>query len=701
MIRRVELHNFANHEDTELEFGNGKNVIIGATGSGKTNILQALDFAFLGDVPNVNLPELISDKSDAMEVTLEYEDPRTGQSYRIRRSLTRTPDSKAEHECSVTNLDTNETIKKPEPVRKTLESFGVDAAIWKYVVHIPQGQFGDILEETQERKISLDKLFQVSQLENTHQELGRRDGPIGQIDKRKQEKEQARIRLEETSKHLDQEEKNLKHLTAEKKKKELELDKTRREYEKLNNIAQKNTQTINQIVTVEEAINKSRLLSENAASQINTLIDHLQGILPEPIRAELKQVNSSQIATYIQKLSQDLHDTTEEQNIRNIDYTTSIEQSAQIKSQLDLATSQKTTTLKELEDIEKYLTGKAKEPQIACNRCGTILTKTQWNIHITELEAAAKDIEKQTGHYASELKLAQAKINERKKLLEDVGNKLTTLGHAITIVKQIEQQRLIIGQNKETELARTRADLLTQLRSLLLLEPTMTDQDVINHALSLPNDLKRTYTRMEELTNDIESFEEKALKPQIRRVALARDAQTQLASLLPEIELEQKKISILELIRTSLRDIQPVVRRSFVARITQTANDYLKRLYGDAELENFTLTEDYQFIITRAGYKRHARRLSGGQQVLASMAFLLALSEVISQLDFLILDEPTTHLDSSRRRELVNVLEHLRRVPQLIIVDHHQELLEAADTAFQATLNPDGTSQVSQKLDQR
>ena len=113
-----------------------------------------------------------------------------------------------------------------------------------------------------------------------------------------------------------------------------------------------------------------------------------------------------------------------------------------------------------------------------------------------------------------------------------------------------------------------------------------------------------------------------------------------------------------------------------------------------AEIENFELTEDYEFIVTRAGHKRHANRLSGGQQVLASMAFLLALSEVSSQLDFLILDEPTTHLDENRRKELVTVLENLRRVPQLIIVDHHPELLEAADTRFRVSLTPNGLSQL-------
>jgi exonuclease SbcC len=196
------------------------------------------------------------------------------------------------------------------------------------------------------------------------------------------------------------------------------------------------------------------------------------------------------------------------------------------------------------------------------------------------------------------------------------------------------------------------------------------------------------------LTKDLQSYDENYLKPQEKRVTEAEEAKKRLEKLEPEIRLDESKISLLQTIRTSLRQIQPVVRRNFVSRITQSANDYLKRLYGGAEIENFELTEDYQFIVTRTGHKRRASRLSGGQQVLASMAFLLALSEVLSQLDFLILDEPTTHLDENRRKELVTVLENLRRVPQLIIVDHHPELLEAADTRFRVSLTPNGLSKL-------
>jgi exonuclease SbcC len=181
MIRRLELHNFATHEDTEIEFGNGKNIIIGQTGSGKTNLLQAIDFAFLGGEQGLNLEELIADGADSAEVVLDYLDPRTNQNYSIHRSLTRKTDGGADHDCSILNLETNETIKKPDPVRKTLEALGVETSVFRYVVHVPQGKFADILQEGQDRKTILDRLFKVAQLEETHRELGLEEDPSGRF----------------------------------------------------------------------------------------------------------------------------------------------------------------------------------------------------------------------------------------------------------------------------------------------------------------------------------------------------------------------------------------------------------------------------------------------------------------------------------------------------------------------------------------
>jgi len=298
--------------------------------------------------------------------------------------------------------------------------------------------------------------------------------------------------------------------------------------------------------------------------------------------------------------------------------------------------------------------------------------------------------------YSKSFETERARTNAYRKEHENTTQQIKNLDHALPIIKQIQEQRRTIESNTSEPKIKSRAELLIQLRTQLAIEPSEPDNEVIDQASTLTLELKTLPSRIEQLTQELNSFNQNFLNPQKKRVENAERARDEAAKLEPKIIEDEQKITTLDMVRKSLREMQPAVRRNFVTKIAQSANDYMKRLYGGFDLENFELTEDYQFLVTRTGYKRHARRLSGGQQVLTSMAFLLALSEVLSQLDFLILDEPTTHLDESRRTELVNVLEHLRRVPQLLIVDHHTELFEAADTRFQVNLTREGQSQVTQ-----
>jgi exonuclease SbcC len=698
MIRHIELHNFASHEDTQLDFVNGKNVIIGATGSGKTNILQAIDFAFMGDkISDVNLPELIADGSETAEVIVEYDDPRTGQAYVIHRTLTREKTSeKVDHECSITNLATNEVVKRPDPVRKTLESFGVDSSVWRYIVHVAQGRFGDLLEETQDRKSSLDRLFEISQLESTYQELGRQEAPITQIKQRKQANESEKKRLGEIAKKLNQERTNLEQLREQRKKKDEDKRNLQTEHDRMKAVAEKNSKTLEQLSRVEDSIRKAQAATENAHNQIRTLIENLEGYLAASARKKLTELPSPQIAEFTRTLGRELHIATEDEKARDKENMNSVTKASGIQANLDTANKNLENIQQELDAVEEYLAGKGIQPKVVCDRCGSILSKSQWQKHLKERQETIKTLGEQTGDFQKSLEIAETEVKARRKVWDEARTTVTNLGHAIPIVKQIESQRHLIEQSQDQEPIKARKELLVELRTLLAMSNVKSDEEVVTQALSLSNQIGQLLSRIRELSDELKSFDEKILNPQTARVKEAEEAQNQILLLEPTIDLDGKRLAMLELIRRSLREVQPVVRRRFVAQTSKSANDYLQRLYAGSELENFELTEDYQFIVTRAGFKRHARRLSGGQQVLASMAFLMALSEVLSQLDFLILDEPTTHLDENRRKELVNVLENLRRVPQLIIVDHHPELLTAADARFQVTLNNEGQSQVIQ-----
>jgi exonuclease SbcC len=593
-------------------------------------------------------------------------------------------------------LGTGETVAKhPDPTQRTLEALGIDPAVWRYVLHVAQGKFADILDETQERTNSLDKLFQISQLENAHSELGSREAPKTQIELRTARMREKKRGFEKEAAKLSEEEASLKRIEDQRKKKEEEISKLEQNRERLEDLVKKTEQPLNDLVKVQESIKEAHIASENATGQIKTTIAELEHLLPQSTCIQLQQLSSQQIAECILGLNTELGGATEEEGKFELAYQQSFQKAAGIQSQLNRTNEDYETLKRELQDVQDYLAGKAQQPNIVCDRCGTLLSTTAWTQHLEEQQVKLKKFVELAGECEGQLKKEKKQADEYRQLRDGARNKAKKLGSAIPLVKQLEQQRHIIETSHDPELEKTRTKLLSTLRALLSPDVAASDQEVLEQASSLTTQLKMLPTTQESL-EALSSFDRDFLNPQRKRVEDAKKAGEDAQKLGAEILADEKRITMLETIRTALREIQPVMRRSFVQRITQSANDYLKRLYGEAELENFELTEDYQFIVTRAGYRRHARRLSGGQQVLASISFLMALSDVLSQLDFLILDEPTTHLDPNRRNELVNVLERLRRVPQLIIVDHHAELLEAADTRFQVTLNNEGQSQVVQ-----
>jgi exonuclease SbcC len=698
MIRQLTLHNFTTYEDASPEFGNGKNVIIGETGSGKTNLLLALDFAFTGEVPGTTIAGLIADDADMAEVTLDYVEPRTGQSYRIRRTLTRNASGGASHECSFTNLDNGELVSRPEAVQKTLEALGVDSSVFRHVIHLPQGSFGEVLEETQERRNSLDRLFQVSQLENAYQELGRQEGPIQQIENRKETRLRTKSALEAVAAKLNEEKANLDNLTKERREKQTQLEAATKEHDQLEGASKNTMEVMSKLDAVDETCRNANATIQSTTAQVESLISKLHELLPPQDCERIGKQTSAETAAHLGLTNSSLAGLKAEEDSLEKNYTQSTEQSAATQTQIDLVEQERKTKSGQMNLIQAFLEGKAEQPQIKCDKCGTLLTRDQWGKHISEETEALQALKTKIDELARELQTHRALADKYKEKIEEIESKREGLKNAALLLEELVKQRQELEEaaGVKTQSLQQKGALVNELRSLLRAEPTLPEDQITEQARSLKQRLDLLSSQVRELDKDLQRYDEYHLNPQKKRLAEAEDAVSQLKKLEPEIQLDEKKIMLLQTIRNSLREIQPAVRRNFTSRITQSANDYLKRLYRRPEIDNFELTDDYQFFVTRAGYKRHANRLSGGQQVLASMAFLLALSEVLSQLDFLILDEPTTHLDESRRRELVTVLENLRRVPQLIIVDHHAELFEAADTRFRVTLVQEGKSMIEQ-----
>ncbi len=697
MIRRIELHNLATHENTEVEFDNGKNVIIGATGSGKTNLLLAIDFAFTGEAPGINLFELIADDSDTAEVILDYLEPRTGQNYRIHRNLTRETNNRVIHECSFTNLETNEVVRKPTAVQTTLENLGVISSVFHNVIHVAQGKFADLLDETQERRNILDRLFHIAQLENTHQALGRQSSPINQIEQRRHQNLETKSGLKTVASKLSDEKNTLNKLKKERQSRQSRLDDLKREYDKLKKISKQNSklqqefqETEKQIQTLEETI-------ATCNNHIKIILSQLRRLFSRNDSHKIENTSSKETIQYLQIIKSKFETSKAEENKQKQYRKQAYEHYIETKSQLDLLKKERLNKFNQLFSINNYIKGKGEQPQIECDKCGSILTKKQWNKHIKEEQVVIETLDEKIEDLLTKAENETNQVKEYEAKLEEIAAQMHKFEKISLLIEQLATQRQNLEKTSSFSNPKIekKKSLLQELRRLFKVEITTSDEELMKKALLLNDRITSLSTTIQDFTNDLEFYDDNHIKPQQKRVREAEEATDKLKKIEPEICLDEKRIKLLYVIRNSLREIQPIVRRNYVSRITQSANDYLKRLYGGKEIESFELTEDYQLLVTRIGHKRHANRLSGGQQVLASIAFLLALSEVLSQLDFLILDEPTTHLDANRRKELVTVLERLRRIPQLIIVDHHPELLEAADMRFQVLLTSEGTSQIN------
>jgi len=87
-LLRLKLENFRQHRDSDIEFADGMTAIVGANGTGKTTILEAITFALYGEQRNVkdSIKFYWAEQRSRMRVLLEFQFE--GRTYELERSTT-------------------------------------------------------------------------------------------------------------------------------------------------------------------------------------------------------------------------------------------------------------------------------------------------------------------------------------------------------------------------------------------------------------------------------------------------------------------------------------------------------------------------------------------------------------------------------------------------------------------------------------
>ena len=110
---------------------------------------------------------------------------------------------------------------------------------------------------------------------------------------------------------------------------------------------------------------------------------------------------------------------------------------------------------------------------------------------------------------------------------------------------------------------------------------------------------------------------------------------------------------------------------------------YTKEFFNEFNFNYSDLTLDDEYDVTVYGPEGESSlsMVSGGEKIAIALALRLGITKAMSKgdLDTILLDEPTIHLDASRKHELINLLKDMSVLPQMIIVTHESQLENAAD----------------------
>jgi exonuclease SbcC len=143
-------------------------------------------------------------------------------------------------------------------------------------------------------------------------------------------------------------------------------------------------------------------------------------------------------------------------------------------------------------------------------------------------------------------------------------------------------------------------------------------------------------------------------------------------------------------LREKVRRYKAMLREDALAKVGDVASKIFEEL-TEEKYSGITVKAEENKVklgVVYSGREHGLGFLSGGERIALGLAFRLALSLYLAgEISLLILDEPTPYLDEERRRRLVDIMSrYLRKIPQVIVVSHDEELKDAADRVIKVSL---------------
>jgi len=671
MIRSIELVDFLSHSDTKLEFDDNATVFVGQNGAGKSSIIDAITFALFGEHTRKNNKSLIRRGANQGFAKIEFS--ANGKNYQALRKI----DSKGGLTAQFSENVNGELKTIAEGERKQFDesmteqiekTLGIDFEKLKIASIVQQGELNSIIKaKPKEFKELLNAIIGIDRLDialssmrsvqrefrnHIQEKFGYDDTQIIRIENKitecKNESKNAKPRLEK--------------LVVEKKKNE-------------------------ELISKLEKQTQSGSSKESQLKELNSRKNELIAYARDVIKSIQREVSEK------------------EQTVNECKPCFTAAKNRK-ETELEINKMQKKLVIivSELGDLEKKqvrleeheeLSEKLKLKNGKCPVCDSTVD------HLNPLF--------QKKHIANEIEDIEKKVEELENEKNELEDKIGKLSDDLEESKEAETILKAHKIMNELQLDEITAEIKIKAKQIQKI-PLMVNSGQLVEAATLDSHAKTLYDSILSLEESTKGFNQEEFVKNKELLSHCRGKLSQIdqeygeiSGNIKKIDDEMKKLSVvLEEVKqvqgyvVELEDIQNNVynRDGAVGKslrswslevISQKASDYLEKL--NTKIQRISLSEKTRDVNITC-YSRNTtleiESLSGGEQVSIALALRLGMAHLLgaSNLNFMILDEPTTHLDSERRKSLVNVLSQLTNINennssmQFIIITHDAEIFE-------------------------
>ncbi len=540
MIRKIKLVNWRSHENTELEFHRGINVIMGRMGAGKSSITDAMCFALFATFPNlqkktIKLDDIIMrTPKEKRTASVELWFDIGGHEYYVKRVI----EKKKGTTTSELRMD-GKLVEAPKSnaVTKAVEStLGLDYDLFTRAVYSEQNNIDYFLSlRPTDRKKKIDELLMIDRFEKmrattvsliskARERANERLRDINSMNEEKAKKDVAEIssrieRLEgevsNSMKELTENEKNIalisKDISEMKSMKErldalmreisskkgeteslkFEMERLKKFYEMRNEL-EKELRALPNVSELESELAKVK-------SEINETVERMKHIESELGRVEYliasNERKRKERAVYENEIKKYVNKYASIENLEKMiaDETNEIQE---LKSKLGEEIGKKNELIASLDQLKKS--------DKKCPVCGSPLTEEKIKALKSEKESAIQDVEKSIVEIERNIEDKKASIEKMNRDI-NVWRKLTTkLGmlkeESVEDASALKSEKLE-AQSKYDELSKLEKELNEKINKVRA--ESMEIQKKLEHA----NEYEEKSKRLSKLSDEISEFE--------------------------------------------------------------------------------------------------------------------------------------------------------------------------------------------------